>query len=74
VEFKDKVREGELEKYRDGILDIEAWQYSGKVLFTQRIKLKSKVNTNMSGRIEYQACTDEKCLLPKKVNFSVVVN
>lgn len=75
VELKDKVKEsGELEKYRDETLDIEAWQYSEKVVFTQKVKVKSSVRTNLSGTIEYQACTDEKCLPPKKIPFSIAIN
>ena len=74
VELKDKPTEkGKLEKYRDETLDIEAWQYSGTVVFVQRIKRKTKVKTNLSGTIEYQVCTDEKCLPPKKIPFSVAI-
>ncbi len=74
VEIKDKVtEEGELEKYRDKTLDIEAWQYSERVVFRQKVKVKGKIKTNLTGTIEYQACTDEKCLPPKKINFSVTI-
>ncbi len=75
VELKDKIREdGKLEKYRDETLDIEAWQYSDLVVFSQRIKLKSRVKTTLSGSVEYQACTNEKCLPPKKIPFTIAIN
>ncbi len=60
VEHKDEVtEERELEKYRDETMDIEAWQYSNKVVVVQNLKLKAKVKTTQLGSVEYQACTDE---------------
>lgn len=62
---------GKLEKYRDDKLDVSANQYSHKVEFVQKVKVKGKVKTNFSGNLEYQTCDDKKCLPPKTVNFSV---
>lgn len=74
LELKEKVKEnGEMEKYKDKTLDIEAWQYSGKVEFVQTVKLKANVKTAINGSIEYQVCTDEKCLKPKTVTFSLSI-
>ena len=67
-----KVMEvGKLEKYRDEKLDISANQYSHKVDFIQKVKLKGKVKTNITGKLEYQTCDDQKCLPPKTVNFTI---
>ncbi len=75
LELKDKIMEqGKLEKYRDKTLEVEAWQYSGKVEFVQRIKLKENVKTTLTGTVEFQVCTDEKCLPPKKLAFSVPIS
>jgi DsbC/DsbD-like thiol-disulfide interchange protein len=72
VELEGKVKEvGKLEKFRDPLLDVTAFQYSNKVVFVQKVKLKGKVKTNVTGKLEYQACTDEKCLPPKTVDFSI---
>jgi DsbC/DsbD-like thiol-disulfide interchange protein len=72
VEIDGKVKEvGKLEKFRDPQLDVTAFQYSNKVVFVQKVKLKGKVKTNVTGKLEYQACTDEKCLPPKTVDFSI---
>lgn len=74
LELKDRIKEiGTLQKYRDPVLDIEAWQYAHEVAFVQRIKLKSKAKTAVRGTIEYQACTDEKCLPPKTVSFTISI-
>lgn len=75
LELKDKVKEnGKMEKYKDKTLDVEAWQYSGKVEFVQRFKMKTNAKTAMNGTVEYQVCTDEKCLPPKKVAFTILIN
>ena len=74
VDFDGKVKEiGKLEKYKDKELDIEANQYSNKVTFVQKVKVKGKVKTNVSGKLEFQTCDDKKCLPPKTVNFSVAL-
>jgi hypothetical protein len=74
VAFDGKVKEiGKLEKYKDKELDLEANQYSNKVTFVQKVKVKGKVKTNVSGKLEFQTCDDKKCLPPKTVNFSVAL-
>jgi thiol:disulfide interchange protein DsbD len=63
LEFDGKVKEvGNLEKFKDKELDISANQYSNRVVFTQKVKLKSKAKTNVTGKLTYQTCNDEKCL------------
>lgn len=65
---------GKLEKATEPTLDIESWQYNDEVVFVQRVQLRNKVRTNISGSIEFQVCTDNKCLPPATVNFQVPVN
>lgn len=72
--FEGKVKEqGKLEKYKDDILDVSAFQYSNKVTFVQKIVLKGKVKTAVTGKLEYQTCDDKKCLPPKTVPFSIAL-
>src|SRR5687768_12412714 len=74
LNFEGKVKElGKLEKYKDEKLDISANQYSNKVDFVQRVKIKGKAKTNVTGKLEYQTCDDKKCLPPKTVNFSIAL-
>ncbi|HVG17192.1 MAG TPA: protein-disulfide reductase DsbD domain-containing protein [Chitinophagaceae bacterium] len=69
-----KVKEvGKLEKFKDEKLDISAFQYSNKVVFVQKVRVKAKIKTNVSGKLEYQTCDDKKCLPPKTVNFSIAL-
>src|SRR5689334_19050057 len=66
VELDGKVKEvGKLEKYKDETLGVSAHQYSNKVVFVQRVKLKGKAKTNVTGKLEYQTCNNERCLPPK---------
>jgi thiol:disulfide interchange protein DsbD len=70
-----KVMEtGKMEKFTDKTLGVSANQYSKTVIFTQKIKLKAKAKTNLTGSVEYQTCDDEKCLPPKTVNFTFSIN
>lgn len=64
---------GQMEKYTDRTLGIEAWQYAEKVEFTQIASLKTNVKTNLAGTITYQLCNDERCLPPKTVSFSIAI-
>jgi len=75
INLNGKVKEiGKLEKYKEPTLGIEQWHYSDKVEFVQTITLKANVGTKISGNIEYQVCTNEKCLPPKMIQFSVDLN
>lgn len=67
--------EGVLEKVRDADFGIESWHYSDKVDFVSVITLKnSKARALLSGVVEYQVCSADKCYPPTKVNFSIPLN
>lgn len=72
--FDGKVKEvGKLQKFRDDKLNVAANQYSSKVVFIQRVKVKGKAKTNVTGKLEYQTCNDERCLPPKTMNLSIAL-
>lgn len=72
ITLDGKTKEvGKMEVFKDKKLKISANQYSGKVLFVQKIKLKSNVKTSIVGTVEFQTCDDSKCLPPVKNTFSV---
>jgi thiol:disulfide interchange protein DsbD len=74
LDMNGKVKEvGKMEKFKDKTLDVSANQYSNKVLFVQKVKIKGKAKTNVTGKLEFQTCNDEKCLPPKSVNFSIAL-
>lgn len=72
--LEGKIKEiGTVEKYHDAKLGISANQFSTKVDFVQKVTLKAKAKTNITGSVEYQTCDDKKCLPPKTVNFSIAI-
>lgn len=74
LELNGKVKEGgKMEKFTDKDLGVSANQYSKQVVFTQKVKLKGKAKSNVSGNVTYQTCDDKKCLPPKTVNFSIAL-
>src|SRR5438309_10710479 len=74
VNLDGKVKEvGQMEKFKDEKLGVSANQYSNKVIFIQKVKLKGQAKTNLTGKLEYQTCNDQKCLPPKTVNVSVTL-
>jgi thiol:disulfide interchange protein DsbD len=74
LQFDGKVKEvGNLEKFKDKELDISANQYSNKVTFIQRVKLTGKAKTNVTGKLTFQTCNDEKCLPAKTINLSIAL-
>ena len=67
-----KVKEvGKLEKIYDKNFQTDVLFYSNSVIFTQTIKVKGGVKTNISGTVEYMVCDDEKCLPPTKKTFDI---
>ena len=73
--LEGKIKEeGKMEKFHDAKLELSANQYSNKVNFVQVVKLKANAKTNVTGMVEFQTCNDEKCLPPKKVNFTIDLN
>ena len=74
VQLKGAIRaEGSLTKVREEQLGIESWQFADRVSFVQVIELKGKVKTSVTGSIEFQVCTDEKCLPNAVINFQVPI-
>jgi hypothetical protein len=74
LELDGKIKEvGKMEKFHDAKLEVSANQYADKVDFVQVVKLKANVVTNVSGNVEFQTCNDEKCLPPKKINFTIAL-
>lgn len=72
--LQGKIKEeGNLEIYREEVFGVDVFAYTGKVAFVQLIKLKSDAKTNVKGSIEYMACTNQQCLPPATINFSVVL-
>lgn len=74
VTFDGKVKEvGKLQHFTDKKAGISANQYSHTVSFIQRVKLKGKAKTSVTGVVEFQTCNEERCLPPKNVNLTIAL-
>lgn len=74
VMLKGEVEEkGDLVKVKEETIGFESWLYESKVQFIQIIELRNKVKTSINGSVDYQACTNEKCLPPATAPFSIVL-
>jgi thiol:disulfide interchange protein DsbD len=68
------VEKGKLYTEKDDIFGVDVKYYANTVTFTQTVKLKSPVKTNLSGTIKYMVCNDKMCLPPKTIPFTVQLN
>lgn len=64
---------GKLEKVRNEEVGMENHQYEKQVEFVQVVTVKGSIKTNITGNVEFMACTEEHCLPPEKVSFSVPI-
>lgn len=72
VTLNGNVKEsGKLKSERDEIFGVDVKYYADKVQYTQDVKLKSAVKTNVSGTIKYMVCNDKLCLPPKTIPFNI---
>lgn len=72
IKFQGGLKQlGELQKVKEEELEIESWQFTNQVSFVQIIEIKAKASTNVSGSVEFQACTEGKCLPAKTLNFDI---
>lgn len=66
--------EGDMQMEHSTVFDVDVYSYKDSVDFVQTVKLKSKVKTTVSGTIEFMACTNEQCLAPQTIPFTVKID
>jgi hypothetical protein len=72
--IQGKAKEvGKLEQHHEELFGVDVKQFSNKVDFVQTVTLKGKVNTSVSGSIEFMTCNDHECLPPKSQKFSIAL-
>lgn len=72
VESMGKAREvGKLERHFEKLFGVDVKQFSDKVDFVQKVRLKKPVRTNVTGSVEFMVCNDQECLPPATVPFSI---
>lgn len=57
----------------DKVFEMKVFYFEHRAIFTQRVKLKKTGEVKVSGKYEFQACTNEKCIFPPAEDFSLVL-
>ncbi|MBC7745593.1 MAG: thioredoxin family protein [Flavobacterium sp.] len=57
----------------DETFDMQIAWHKNEVTFAQRVKL-TKPQTNITGKLEFMVCNDERCLPASEVEFNIPVN
>ena len=69
-----KIKEvGKLESHFEEVFDIDTRYYNNKVEFVQLVDVKGNAKTNLTGTVEFMACTDKECLPPRSVPFTIAL-
>lgn len=67
-----KIKEtGKMEKINDKVFGVQVFYYSGKVIYSQVVKVKGSVSTNITGTVNFMVCDDTQCLPPTKKTFDL---
>ena len=70
-----KVSEkGKLVSYFDKNFKVDVKYFEGVVDFVQKVKVKGKLKTNLSGEVESMICNDRTCMPPTTEKFNVLLN
>jgi thiol:disulfide interchange protein DsbD len=64
---------GKLEQRHEPLFGVDVKQFSTKVDFVQKVKLKGKVKTSVNGSVEFMTCNDHECLPPTHQAFSIAL-
>ncbi len=62
---------GKLEEHFEPLFGVIVKQFSEKVEFVQKVKLKAAVKTSINGSVSFMVCNDEQCMPPARQAFSV---
>jgi hypothetical protein len=72
VIMQGKVKElGQQEKKFERAFDVDVLFYHGQVDFVQTVRLKTAVDTFISGNIDFMSCNETQCLPAAKTNFKI---
>lgn len=69
-ELLGKMKQSKPIVEQDEMFEMKVEFYTNEATFTQRILLKTDKPLKITGKYEYQACTDSKCIFPPADDFS----
>ncbi len=64
---------GKVETRYEEVFELDTKFFSNKVEFVQLVNIRGNAKTNLNGTVEYMACTNEQCLPPREVPFSIAL-
>lgn len=65
-----KTKQTAPQKEFDKVFEVNVEYFKHTATFTQRIRLTANKKVTISGKYEFQACTEEKCIFPPADDFS----
>jgi thiol:disulfide interchange protein DsbD len=68
-ELVGKTTESKPVKEFDKVFEMNVQYFKHTATFTQRVKLKTDKKISIKGKLEFQACTEEKCIFPPADDF-----
>lgn len=68
-----KIVEPKPGKKFEKAFDMDVLYFESSVIFSQKIQLKKGLPIIIKGKFEYMVCTDEQCLPPDEVTFSIPI-
>jgi hypothetical protein len=75
LSLEGKTREsGKIIEYFDKNFNVKVKYFDHKAVFTQIVKVKGKIKTNISGEVESMICNDRTCMPPITQKFSIPLN
>src|SRR6201993_4455915 len=70
-EIVGKLKESKAIEEMDKVFDMQVAYFKTKATFTQRIKAKTDKTFEVTGKYEFQTCTDVMCTFPPAKKFSL---
>lgn len=67
----DMVKTGNEQMHFDEFMNLNLPWLTGKVTFTQRLKISGNASGEISGVVRYMACTEESCTPPARYDFNI---
>lgn len=72
-ELVGKVKQGNPVKEYDKVFEMNVEFFKHSATFTQRVKLLTDAKVKVTGKYEFQSCTEEKCIFPPADKFEIEV-
>jgi hypothetical protein len=73
-ELIGKVEEGKAEEINEEAFQMKLLIFEKTAIFKQKIKILSKENFTVDGKLTFMACDNRMCLPPEDVPFSFSIN